>query len=275
MALGDDLIIAITEKAATEAIRRYGFPTLDNLRTLIGALYRTRHPSLNELREICDYLAAFLPQKCGPIDASFKFPNMSEFTRQDMKPKEIANLWFRMDSLTDEMQTSIKEWISVEDRHQYFYGNANFDYGDDDIKQRHPVFKKVQPFIMLSRADRKKPSADTVNDVLRLFIDSWWAFVQPGYTEFRIGKVVQVEDQAFAEGYIRITNQSQFRWKQEQIAGNVNLWRCLMVTVRPDCVDTMNIGIPVSETGGHGQEYLKHFRDWMQKFMALAREGKH
>jgi hypothetical protein len=200
---------------------------------------------------------------------------MSEFTRQDMKPEEIANLWFRMDSLTDEMQETIEQWISVKERHPYFYGASTFDYGDDEIKQRHPVFKRVQPFIMLSRVDRKKPSADIIDEVLRLFIDSWWAFVQPGYTEFRLGKVVQVEDQAFAEGYIRITNKSQFRWKQQQVTGNVNLWRCLMVTVRSDCVDTMNVGIPVSETGGQGREYLSHFRDWMQKFIALAREGKH
>jgi hypothetical protein len=276
--VGMAVVTAATEEATRGLISRYGFGALESLRTLIGALRRTHHPSLDDLREICDYLQALLPQPCGSVNQSFKFPDVQFFTRRDMSPKEIAQLWFRMDKLNYEMKGVIDKWISAgDDRQPYFFGTANFDYGDDKVQEplRHPVFRSVHPFIMLFRAERKTLSEDPIGDTLSLFIDSWWAFVQPGYTEFRLGKVVQVENQGFAEGYITITNKSQFRWKEQYIAENITLWRCVMVTARPDCVDTMNVGIPRSEISEHGREYIQHFKDWMREFMAQARAGKH
>jgi hypothetical protein len=279
MALGEYLLNAAAkaavEKATTPLVARYGKSVLDTLEELVSVLRHLGHPTLEDLREICDYLDSLRPQSCGSIETSFNFPTISDaspFKRNDKSPKEVAERWFRMDKLDEGMKEIVNTLIAMGDKRQpYFYGGAEFDYGDILIKeaQRHPVFRIVEPFIMLSRVERSNMSADPVGDTLKFFVDSWRKFVQPEYTEFKMGTMIQVEDQAFAEGYITITNKSEFRWskKQQNISENVTLWRCLMVTARPLCLDIMNVGIPVAEVGG--REYLDHFKTWMKDFRHL------
>jgi hypothetical protein len=274
------LIGKALEAGIEQAAKQYGPGLLKRFQDWTAELRKADHPSLAELREICDCLERFAVKTETRAAGLYQFPPSSDaapFRRNDLTAVEVAELWFRTDTpqWRERIQGVAERWetISGTQRQPYFSGEARlkFDYGSERIPAavRHPILKNLHPFIMLSRVPREKLGADPVGEVLDLFLAGWKVFTEPDYVEFRRGTALFVGDQAYAAGTFTIPDKSPFLWSNtgKLMHEDVHLWRCVMVTARATNVDILNVGIPASVLGGI--DYFRHFADWMKGFKVL------
>jgi hypothetical protein len=270
------------EKIIEEAVKRGGPPLIAGLRQTIRDWGKTPHPSLKSLRTICDWLEPFrLRAERGSVGGGtqtlYELSKLSteHFRQKDMTTDEIADLWFRTDTSlwkrnVEKIATRWKD-LSPSGRVHYFRGiDVEFDYGA--VKQpeasRHPLFRSVHPFIMLSQVPRTKLGDDPVAEVMEFFVDGWEAFVVDGYTTFKLGTAVKLDSQAYVEGYFGITPKGQCRIGNDTVGTDVTLWRSMIITASAQTVDVLNVGVPASRH--QGEQYLGFFHTWMDRFKSAA-----
>ncbi|MDR6291185.1 hypothetical protein E9232_003711 [Inquilinus ginsengisoli] len=262
-------------------IKHYGPTVLSRLDRMIKDWKKADHPSLNDVRQICDHLEKFLIKDTPARGVDiYKFPKPargSAFTRDDMTPGQIADLWFRTNTKIwkDSISPLAEKWGALLDNASMPYfrgtGDCELNYSHRALKpsDRHPIFRNIHPFIMISSIRRDKLRSDPIEEVMEFFIDGWKIFSDSDYTVFRRGTVLRLANQGFAEGVFTVTNRSAF-WSGSVRREEVQLWRCIVVTGYTNTVKAMNIGIPM--TPDIGRDYIGHVQDWMTEFRVLLDE---
>jgi hypothetical protein len=285
-----ELLLGVPGKIAMEviieeAVKLGGPPLIAGLRQIIKDWNKTPHPSLKNLRTICDWLEPFRrhaeSESVGtPPWAVYDFSKLSvkHFRQDNLTIHDIAELWFRTDTnlWRAKLQEIATRWaslsaLSAPDRVHYFRGfEVDFNYGavKEPEASRHPVFRSVHPFIMLTQVPRTKLGNTPIAEVVEFFVDGWEAFVVDGYTTFKAGTAIKLDTQAYVEGYFGITPKGHYRIGNDTIGTDVTLWRCVIVTASAHSVDILNVGIPASHH--QGEQYLGYFYSWMEEFKKLV-----
>jgi hypothetical protein len=276
--------VKIVSDEVTETVAKRAKELLKGMPNILEYWRKAKHPSLDQVREICDLLETFLIDPTTPLGSvRYQFPKAGEagraFTFRLLSPSDVAELWFRTDTKLwkERIAPITNKWIHLAPpAGPYFRGRpgSELDYAHSSISRadRHPIFRNVHPFIMTCPIARDLLSSDPVGELLDYFVDAWNVFVDDEYTLFRDFNVLRVSNQAYAEGVFTITDKAGF-WSKSVRHENVQLWRCIMITAYANNVEFTNIGVPLwrprGETDITGETDLKNVSKWMMGFRVL------
>lgn len=275
---------AAVERFATNAVDGAGLAIIKRVRRLVASWNSTPHPDFGDVQKICRWLRILQAyarlNEARPslnLEVVPKSIGTEKFCYHQLTMREISESWFRTNTLLWEKKyRKISErWTALSAKFEgarihYFKGrDVDFDYGavDGPPSVRHPVFKSVHPFIMITEISRSDLGETPIQDVVTFFLDSWLAFRVNKYTSYEPGLLMKLKKDAYIECCFHISDASQHRFNGNLRSGHVVLWRCMMVTATSDSIYTLNIGIPA--TNEVGIDYVKYLNEWIENFESL------
>lgn len=231
----------------------------------------SRHPSLDEVRTALDHLARMIPSKNGPRHGAPYSINGDDkvFKQTPMTAREVANLWFRMD--TDAFRGGpgplVNEWLrlSTDEREPYFTGQGlvSVDFTKAPKAKRHPLLRELHPFIMLTRVKRDALGTDPVERSMETFSSIWRAFVSAGALSFERGIEMKLDEQGYMEGTFKVSGWDFEAGDGTRLKCDISIWRQMLVSCVGGTLYTLNFGTP-RYAGAPDLE--PHFHAWMKGF---------